>query len=86
MHFDLRQSYAWQLLPFWLHFSLFHGRACTKPRGQPRGPAKRSGCSVAVRQHNLDSIQHLLATPTAEKALKSAKNGHAAGKNRGLNP
>jgi hypothetical protein len=26
-----------------------------------------------VRQHNLDSVQRLLSTPAAEKALKSAK-------------
>jgi hypothetical protein len=26
-----------------------------------------------VRQHNMDSIQRLLSTPTAEQALKSAK-------------
>ncbi len=29
--------------------------------------------AIATVQHNLDSLQHLLSTPTAEKALKSAK-------------
>jgi hypothetical protein len=39
-------------------------------------PADLHKEAVAVsqaRQHNLDSIQHLLSTPAAEKALKSAK-------------
>ncbi|HEY3769239.1 MAG TPA: hypothetical protein VGN44_11245 [Candidatus Angelobacter sp.] len=39
-------------------------------------PADLQNAAVAssqVRQHNLDSVQHLLSTPAAEKAMKSAK-------------
>jgi hypothetical protein len=39
----------------------------------PADLQKESIAASQARQHNLDSIQHLLSTPAAEKALKSAK-------------
>src|SRR3954447_15590744 len=39
----------------------------------PADLQKQAVASSQVRQHNLDSVQHLLSTPAAEKALKSAK-------------
>jgi hypothetical protein len=39
----------------------------------PADLQKATVASSQVRQHNLDSVQHLLSTPTAEKAMKSAK-------------
>ncbi|MGB8128705.1 MAG: hypothetical protein WCG81_02835, partial [Candidatus Angelobacter sp.] len=33
---------------------------------------KATTAASQVRQHNMDSVQRLLSTPTAEKALKSA--------------
>jgi hypothetical protein len=34
---------------------------------------KEAVAASQVRQHNLESVQHLLSTPTAEKAMRSAK-------------
>ena len=39
----------------------------------PADLQKEAVSSSQVRQHNIDSVQHLLSTPAAEKALKSAK-------------
>jgi hypothetical protein len=39
----------------------------------PADLQKATTAASQVRQHNLDSIQRLLSTPTAEQALKSAK-------------
>lgn len=39
----------------------------------PADLQKATVASSQVRQHNLDSVQHLLSSPTAEKAMKSAK-------------
>jgi hypothetical protein len=39
----------------------------------PADLQKEAVASSQVRQHNLDSVQHLLSTPAAEKAMKSAK-------------
>lgn len=39
----------------------------------PADLQKEAVASSQVRQHNLDSVQRLLSTPAAEKAMKSAK-------------
>jgi hypothetical protein len=39
----------------------------------PADLQKEAIAASQVRQHNLDSVQRLLSTPAAEKALKSAK-------------
>ena len=39
----------------------------------PADLQKEAVAASQVRQHNLDSVQQLLSTPAAEKALKSAK-------------
>jgi hypothetical protein len=39
----------------------------------PADLQKEAVAASQVRQHNLDSVQRLLSTPAAEKALKSAK-------------
>jgi hypothetical protein len=39
----------------------------------PADLQKEAVAASQARQHNLDSVQHLLSTPAAQKALKSAK-------------
>jgi len=66
MHIDLRQSLAWQLLPFWFAFHCSTDALGTKHVVSPAA-CKRSGCSVAGKTAQPGFNTHLLATPTAEK-------------------
>src|SRR5205807_9685198 len=39
----------------------------------PADLQKQAVAASQVRQHNLETVEHLLSTPAAEKAMKSAK-------------
>ena len=74
MQFDLRQ--ALRMAVATLLVALFIVPTDALAQSHVVSPAdlqKATTAASQVRQHNLDSIQRLLATPTAEKALKSAK-------------
>jgi hypothetical protein len=74
MQFDLRQSLRMAVAT--LLVALFIVPTDALAQSHVVSPADLQIATAAAsraRQHNLDSIQRLLATPTAEKALKSAK-------------
>lgn len=74
MQFDLRQSLRVAVAT--LLVALFIVPTDALAQSHVVSPADLQRETVAasqVRQHNLDSVQRLLSTPAAEKALKSAK-------------
>src|ERR1043166_3735061 len=74
MQFDLRQSLRVAVAT--LLVALFIVPTDARAQSHVVSPADLQREAVAasqVRQHNLDSVQRLLSTPAAEKALKSAK-------------
>ena len=74
MQFDLRQSLRVAVAT--LLVALFVVPTDALAQSHVVSPADLQKAAVAasqVRQHNLDSVQRLLSTPAAEKALKSAK-------------
>jgi hypothetical protein len=74
MHFDLRQSLRMAIATVLV--ALFIVPTDALAQSHVVSPADLQNAATAasqVRQHNLDSIQRLLSTPMAEKALKSAK-------------
>jgi hypothetical protein len=74
MQFDLRQSL--RVAVAILLVALFIVPTDALAQSHVVSPADLQREAVAasqVRQHNLDSVQRLLSTPAAEKALKSAK-------------
>jgi len=74
MQFDLRQSLRVAVAT--LLVALFIVPTDALAQSHVVSPAELQREAVAasqVRQHNLDSVQRLLSTPAAEKALKSAK-------------
>jgi len=74
MQFDLRQSL--RVAAATLLVALFIVPTDALAQSHVVSPADLQREAVAasqVRQHNLDSVQRLLSTPAAEKALKSAK-------------
>ena len=74
MQFDLRQSL--RVAVAILLVALFIVPTDALAQSHVVSPAdlqKEAVAASQVRQHNLDSVQRLLSTPVAEKALKSAK-------------
>jgi hypothetical protein len=74
MHFDLRQSLRMAIATVLV--ALFIVPTDALAQSHVVSPADLQQAATAasqVRQHNMDSIQRLLSTPTAEQALKSAK-------------
>ena len=74
MQFDLRQPL--RVVVATLLVALFIVPTDALAQSHVVSPAdlqKEAVAASQVRQHNLDSVQRLLSTPAAEKALKSAK-------------
>lgn len=74
MQFDLRQSLRMAIAVVLVAFFIVPTEAFAQSHVvSPADLQKEAVAASQVRQHNLESVQHLLSTPTAEKALKSAK-------------
>jgi hypothetical protein len=74
MHFDLRQSLRMAIATVLVVLFIVPTDALAQSHVvSPADLQKATTAASQVRQHNLDSIQNLLSTPTAEKALQSAK-------------
>ncbi len=74
MQFDLRQSLRMAVATLLVALFIVPTEALAQSHVvSPADLQKEAVAASQARQHNLDSIQHLLATPAAEKALKSAK-------------
>ena len=74
MHFDLRQSLRMAIATVLVALFIVPTDALAQSHVvSPADLQKETMAASQVRQHNLDSIQHLLSTPAGEKALKSAK-------------
>ena len=74
MHFDLRQSLRMGIATVQVALFIVPTDALAQSHVVSPADLQKAATSASqVRQHNLDSIQHLLSTPTAEKALKAAK-------------
>jgi hypothetical protein len=74
MQFDLRQSLRVAIATVLVALFIVPTDALAQSHVvSPADLQKETLAASQVRQHNLDSIQHLLSTPAAEKALKSAK-------------
>lgn len=74
MHVDLRQCL--RLAVAVVLVALFIVPTEALAQSHVVSPADLQNAAVAssqARQHNLDSVQHLLSTPTAQKAMQSAK-------------
>ena len=74
MQFDLRQSLRMALAIVLV--ALFIAPTDALAQSHVVSPAdlqKEALTASQVRQHNLDSLQRVLSTPAAEKAMKSAK-------------
>lgn len=74
MQFDLRQTLRMAVATLLVALFIVPTDALAQSHVvSPADLQKATTAASQVRQHNLDSIQRLLSTPTAEKALKSAK-------------
>ena len=74
MHVDLRQSLRMAIATVLVALFIVPTEALAQSHVvSPADLQKATTAASQARQHNLDSIQRLLSTPTAEKALKSAK-------------
>jgi hypothetical protein len=74
MQFDLRQTLRMAVATLLVALFIVPTEALAQSHVvSPADLQKATTAASQVRQHNLDSIQRLLATPMAEKALKSAK-------------
>jgi len=74
MQFDLRQSL--RVATAVVLVALFIVPTDALAQSHVVSPAELQRQAVAasqVRQHNLETVEHLLSTPAAEKAMKSAK-------------
>src|SRR3981081_924236 len=81
MHFDLRQSLRMAIATVLVALFIVPTDALAQSHVvSPADLQKATTAASQARQHNLDSIQNLLSTPTAEKALKSAKMDVRQGK------
>jgi hypothetical protein len=73
MQFDLRQTLRMALATLLVALFIVPTEALAQSHVvSPADLQKATTAASQVRQHNMDSIQRLLSTPTAEKALKSA--------------
>jgi hypothetical protein len=74
MQFDLRQSLRMAVATLLVALFIVPTDALAQSHVvSPADLQKEAVAASQVRQHNLDSVQHLLSMPAAEKALKSAK-------------
>ena len=74
MHFDLRQSLRMVIATVLVALFIVPTDALAQSHVvSPADLQKQAVAASQVRQQNLESVQHLLSTPAAEKALKSAK-------------
>jgi len=74
MQFDLRQSLRAAVATLLVAFFIVPTDALAQSHVVSPADLQREAVAASqVRQHNLDSVQRLLSTPAAEKALKSAK-------------
>ena len=74
MQFDLRQSLRAAVATLLVVLFIVPTDALAQSHVvSPADLQKEAIAASQVRQHNLDSVQRLLSTPAAEKALKSAK-------------
>ena len=74
MQFDLRQSLRAAVATLLVAFFIVPTDALAQSHVvSPADLLREAIAASQARQHNLDSVQRLLSTPAAEKALKSAK-------------
>lgn len=74
MQFDLRQSLRAAVAVVLVALFIVPTYALAQSHVvSPADLQKEVVAASRVRQHNLDAVQHLLSSPAAEKALKSAK-------------
>ena len=74
MQFDLRQSLRMAIATLLVALFIVPTDALAQSHVvSPADLQKEAIAASQVRQHNLDSVQHLLSMPAAQKALKSAK-------------
>ena len=74
MQFDLRQSLRVAVATLLVALFIVPTDALAQSHVVSPADLQREAIAASqVRQHNLDSVQRLLSTPAAEKALKSAK-------------
>jgi hypothetical protein len=74
MQFDLRQSLRVAIAMILVTLFIVPTDALAQSHVvSPADLQKQAVAASQVRQHNLETVQHLLSTPAAEKAMKSAK-------------
>jgi hypothetical protein len=74
MQFDLRQSLRMVIATVLVAFFIVPTDALAQSHVvSPSDLQKESVAASQVRQHNLETVRHLLSTPAAEKAMQSAK-------------
>jgi len=74
MQFDLRQSLRMVIATVLVALFIVPTDALAQSHVvSPADLQKEAVAASQARQHNIDSVQRLLSTPAAEKALKSAK-------------
>jgi len=74
MQFDLRQSLRAAVATLLVAFFIVPTDALAQSHVVSPADLQREAVAASqARQHNLDSVQRLLSTPAAAKALKSAK-------------
>lgn len=74
MQFDLRQSLRVAVAIVLVTLFIVPTEALAQSHVvSPADLQKEAVAASQVRQHNLETVQHLLSTPAAEKAMKSAK-------------
>jgi len=73
MQFDLRQSLRMAIATVLVALFIVPTDALAQSHVvSPADLQKQAVAASQVRQHNLESVQHLLSTPAAQKALKGA--------------
>src|ERR1700681_1658530 len=74
MHVDFRQSLRVAIAVVLVALFIVPTDALAQSHVVSPADLQKEGVAASrVRQHNLDTVQHLLSSPAAEKALKSAK-------------
>ncbi len=74
MQFDLRQSLRVAIAMVLVALFIVPTEALAQSHVvSPADLQKEAVAASQARQHNLETVQHLLSTPAAEKAMKSAK-------------
>lgn len=74
MQFDLRQSLRVAIAIVLVTLFIVPTDALAQSHVvSPAELQKQAVAASQVRQHNLETVEHLLSTPAAEKAMKSAK-------------